>query len=115
MPNITYSIGGTGFNAVPESMDDSRKLTVRSEATIGRSVIHTVGVDKNAIMLSGPYMTKAVRDAIITLFESCSDTGSSVVFNDGYIDRDVLIKAFEVEPIVGKTEGYSFRLELVVV
>ena len=115
MPEITYSIGGTGFNAVPEKMDDSRKLPVRSEATVGRGLIHSVGVDRNLIVLKGRYMTKAVRDAIIVLFDACSDTGASVVFNDGYADRNVLIKDFEVEPIVGKTEGYSFRLELVVV
>ena len=115
MPDITYSIGGTSFNAVPETMDDSRKVPVRSEATVGRGLIHTVGVDRNLIVLKGRYMTKAVRDAIIVMFEACSDTGASVVFNDGYGDRDVLIREFEVEPIVGKTEGYGFRIELVVV
>jgi len=115
MPNITYSLGGTSFTAVPKSMDDARKLPVRSEATLGRGLIHSIGVDKNIVILKGQYMTKAVRDAILVLFTNCSDTGTSAVFNDGYTDRDVLIEKFAVEPIVGSTEGYSFTLKLVIV
>jgi hypothetical protein len=37
------------------------------------------------------------------------------VFNDGYEDRSVLIRAFETVPLIGRTEGFSFRIELVVI
>jgi len=78
---------------------------VRSEATVGRGLIHTVGVDRNLIVLKGCYITKAVRDAIIIMFDACSDTGASVVFKrrlwrPGCFDKGIRGRADR-----GKTEG----------
>jgi len=115
MPNIRYSLGGTEFDAVPERLDDSLKLPIRTEATLGRARVHVVGVDREEIVLVGRYMTADVRSAIEVLLEECKQTGASAVLNDGYADRDVLIRSFETTPLVGKTEGFSFRIELVVV
>ncbi len=115
MPNITYSLGETSFDAVPESLDLKRELPVTSESTLARGIVHSVGTGRENIVLVGKYMTVAVKNAIETLFEGCCDTGASVVLDDGYTECDVLIKGFETSPIVGKTEGYSFRIELVVV
>jgi len=115
MANITYSLGGTSFDAVPEEMVDKSEAAVRSDATLGRGILHTVGVGKGRIVLKGKYMTVGVRSAILVLHENCVETGTSVVFNDGYTDRNVLIEGFGTVPIVGKTEGYGFRIELVVV
>ena len=96
-------------------MEDSLKAVVRSDATLGRGVLHSIGVGKGRVVLKGKYMTTPVRTAIVALYENCVATGTTVVFNDGYTDRDVLIEKIEAVPIVGKTEGYSFRIELVVV
>jgi len=111
MPDITYSLGETSFNAVPERLDLKRQMPVVSESTLARGIVHTVGVGRENIVLVGKYMTVAVKTAIDALYE----TGSSVVFNNGYAEMDVLIAGFETSPIVGKTEGYGFRIELVVV
>jgi len=115
MPQITYSLGDTGFDAVPETLVDKQDLAIASEATLGRAVIHSIGAALETVILSGRYMTVSVRDAIIALYDQCKQTGAKVAFNDGYTDRDVLIRSFETVPLVGKTEGYSFRIELVIV
>ncbi len=115
MPNITYSLGETSFDAVPEILTDTQSLPVKSEATLGRATVHTVGVAGEIVVLVGRYMTTAVRSAIQTLFEACEATGATTVLDDGYVQKDVLIRSFETTPIVGKTEGYGFRIELVVV
>lgn len=115
MANITYSLGETGFDAVPERMDRKLDLPVTSEATLGRGKVHVVGIGNETIVLVGKYMSGDVKDAIETLYEACESTGATVVFNDGATDRDVLIRSFETTPIVGKTVGFGFRIELVVV
>jgi len=115
MAQITYSLGGTSFDAVPENLSDSRTLAIRSEATIGRAKVHSIGVDEQRVTLSGRYMSPATRDAILTLFQQCRETGATVEFNDGYTDRNVLIHSFETVPLIGKTEGFSFRIELMVI
>jgi hypothetical protein len=115
MSNITYSLGGTSFDAVPEKMDRILDLPVTSEATLGRGKVHVVGVGDETIVLRGKYMTTGVRNAIETLYDSCELTGATFLFNDGSTDRNVLIKSFETTPIVGVTEGFGFRIELVVV
>ena len=115
MANITYSLGGTSFDAVPEKMDRVLDLPVRSEATLGRGIVHVVGIGKESIVLTGKYMTGSVKSAIEALYEACESTGATSVFNDGSTERNVLIKKFETTPIVGKTEGFGFRIELVVV
>jgi hypothetical protein len=114
MANITYSLGGTSFDAVPEKMERSLDLPVRSEATLGRGMVHVVGIGKESIVLTGKYMTGNVKSAIETLYEACESTGATSIFNDGIANRNVLITKFETTPIVGKTEGYGFRIELVV-
>ncbi len=115
MPNITYSLGGTGFDAVPEKMDESLSLPVRTEATLGRGKVHVVGVGRETIVLTGKYMSVSVKNAIEAMYESCGDTGATVVFDDDYSQRDVLIGMFETKPLVGVTEGFSFRIELIAV
>ena len=115
MANITYSLGETSFDAVPEKMDRKLDLPVTSEATLGRGKVHVVGIGNETIFLVGKYMSGAVKDAIETLYEACGSTGATVVFNDGAADRDVLIRLFETSPIVGRTEGFGFRIKLIVV
>ena len=115
MPDITYSIGGTDFDAVPETLEDNLHLSIASEATLGRAQVHVVGVAGEVIVLVGKYMTKAVRDAIKVLFDACHETGATTTLDDGYTERTVLIRSFETIPLVGKTEGFSFRLELIVI
>jgi len=112
MADIKYSIGGTAFDAVPEELSAGHELPVRSQATIGRAIVHTVGVARETFVLSGKFMTTSVRSAIRTMHESCEATGQTVVFNDGYTNWNVLIRSFRTTPIIGVTEGYSFRLEL---
>jgi hypothetical protein len=48
------------------------------------------------------------------LFDQCAESGEPVVFNDGYADRNALIRSFKTIPIVGKTEGCAFTIELLV-
>ncbi len=115
MPNITYSLGGTSFDAVPEKLDNSLALLIRSEATLGRGVMHTVGVGGETVRLSGKYMTPAVKSAMEALYLACRETGAEAVLDDGYSQRNVLIRSFETTPLIGKTEGFSFSMELVVV
>jgi len=115
MSNITYSIGGVSFNAVPEIMKDLSSIGVNSEATIGKAVIHSTGVAVETIVLSGKYMTQSVKEQIDSIFDAVKETGQPVIFNDGITERDVLIRSFEITPIVGVTEGYGFRMELVAV
>jgi 2-methylisocitrate lyase-like PEP mutase family enzyme len=115
MANITYNLGGTSFDAVPERMDRILDLPVASEATLGRAMVHVVGIGRETIVLTGKYMSANVRSAIETLYEACEETGATAVFNDGVTDRNVLIRKFEAVPIVGKTEGFGFRIELIVI
>lgn len=115
MANITYSLGETSFDAVPEKMDRGLDLPVTSEATLGRGTVHVVGVGRETIVLTGKYMSASTKSAIETLYEASESTGATSVFNDGATDRDVLIRKFETSPIVGKTEGFGFRIEMVVV
>jgi hypothetical protein len=115
MPKITYSLGETSFDAVPETLIDKRDLAIASEATLGRAVIHSIGSALETMILTGRYMTASVRDAIVVMFDQCKATGGRVAFNDGYVDHDALIRSFEAVPLIGATEGYSFRIELVIV
>ena len=115
MADIRYSLGGTEFDAVPETLDDSMDVPVKSEATLGRGLVHSVGVEREKIVLVGKYMSVAVKNAIAALCEACGNTGATAVLDDGYVERDVLVRSFEVTPIVGKTEGYGFRIEMVAV
>ena len=96
-------------------MEDSLLLPVRSQATVGRVMLHSIGTGRAVIVLKGKYMAPSVRTTVQELFDDCESSGATVVFNDGYSDRNVLIKSFETVPIVGKTEGFGFRLELQVV
>lgn len=114
MSDITYSLGGTDFNAVPEILTDTNSLPVASEATLGRARVYTVGVAEETVVLVGKYMTPVVKTAIDVLFAACEATGATAVLDDGVSQRDVLIRCFETTPIVGKTEGFGFRIELVV-
>ncbi|MFH1676412.1 MAG: hypothetical protein ABIC40_05235 [bacterium] len=115
MAETKYSLGGTEFDAVPETMRDLSDLPIREEATIGRGMTHRVGVGRNTIVLEGRYISAGVKSGIDSLFEACESLGATTVFNDGVKDRNVLIRSFTAVPIVGKTEGYSFRLELSVI
>lgn len=114
MPQITYSIGGISFDAVPENLEHERRLPVGSQATIGRAMIHTLGVAAEKMTLSGRYMSVSVRSQIQDLFDQCAESGEPVVFNDGYVDRNALIQSFKTIPLVGKTEGCAFTIELLV-
>ena len=115
MPQITYSLGDTDFDAVPETLVDKRDLAIASEATIGRAMIHSIGAALETVILSGRYMTTSVKESIAGLFDTCRQTGATVTFNDGDIDHDVLIRSFETVPLIGATEGHSFKIELVIV
>ena len=115
MPQITYSLDDVDFDAVPETLVDKRDLAIASEATIGRAVIHSIGAALETVILSGRYMSTSVKESIVGLFEQCRLTGAKVAFNDGDVDRDVLIRSFETVPLIGATEGYSFKIELVIV
>ena len=115
MADITYSLGGTDFDAVPEILENSLALPISSEASLGRGMLHVVGVGRETVVLTGKYMSTTVKSAIQTLYETCESTGATAVLDDGYVERDVLIRSFETTPLVGKTEGFSFRMELVVV
>ena len=115
MADIKYSLGGTQFDAVPETLEDENELGIASEATLGRAMVHVVGVVGERIVLAGKYMTPGVKNAIETLHQACQSTGATCVLDDGYEERDVLIRSFETKAIVGKTEGFSFRIELIVV
>jgi hypothetical protein len=115
MPQITYSLGETGFDAVPENLIDNLSLAIAGEATLNRSIIYTIGAAVETVVLKGRYMTAATRDAILGLFSQCRSTGERISFNDGYTDRDVLIRSFETVPLIGATGGYSFQIELIIV
>jgi hypothetical protein len=113
MAQTAYTLGSASFDAVPEEMNDVRDLTIRAEATIGRGRVFNIGTAKKNIILSGKYMSQATRDTIIGMFDQCRLTGASASFNDGYGSRQVLIKLFETTPIIGKTQGFSFKIELI--
>lgn len=113
MNNITYSLGGTSFDAVPQ-MAQSFRTPVRSDATIGRAIVHSIGLSPAGVQLSGEYMSPEVREAVYELFQQSRKTGEPVIFNDGYIEREVIITAFETSPLIGETEGFSFRIELLI-
>lgn len=114
MPDITYTIGGVPFDAVPDPMRSSRELPVKHETTIGRTSIFTPGLMKDTIVLTGKFMSVSTAGSISAMQDACETNGTTVVFDDSYSQRDVLIKSFETSPIVGVTEGFSFRLVLVV-
>jgi hypothetical protein len=115
MPQITYSLDDIDFDAVPETLVDKRDLAIASEPTIGRAVIHSIGSALETVCLSGRYMSTSVKDSINDLFDQCRLTGSTITFNDGDLDRDVLIRSFETVPLIGATEGHSFKIELVII
>ena len=115
MGKITYSLGGINFDAVPEKLEDLNTLKIASRATLSRAKVISIGTQNRSIVLTGKFISPDLRSQILSLFEECRKTGIPIVFNDGYIDREVLIRSFETVPIVGKTEGYSFKIELVVI
>jgi hypothetical protein len=115
MPDITYTLGGTEFDAVPERLECKSDLPVRSETTLGRATLHSVGVSRKAIVLSGQYMSFSVKTAIESMLQSCESTGEPVEFDDGNTTWDAIITSFVTVPLIGKTEGFGFRIELVVV
>jgi hypothetical protein len=115
MPDITYELGDVSFDAVPEDMTDRSRLPVHTDITLGRARLITTGVPNNTISLSGSYMAAETRDSILELFAQCCESGTTFEFNDGYQDRDVLIHSFETTPLIGATEGFSFKLDLIVI
>ena len=114
MPQITYTLGSTQFDVVPETMIDKEALEISCEATVGRAKVYSIGIADRTIVLQGRYMTLAVRDAIREMLDQCREIGSTVEFDDGFETRNVLIRSFETAPLIGKTEGFSFKIELVV-
>jgi hypothetical protein len=77
-------------------------------------VIHSIGAALETILLSGQYMSTSVKESISELFDTCRQIGTTITFNDGTTDRCVLIRSFETIPLIGATEGYSFKIELVI-
>jgi hypothetical protein len=114
MPDITYSLGGVSFDAVPRK--GARTIAVPNTAyvSIGRNRLVSLSVPGESLILAGDYLTETKRASLEALIEQTESSGTKHVFDDGESQRYAIIERFTCEAIVGITEAaYSFEMHLI--
>jgi len=117
MPDITYTLGGTSFDAVPETLTNKNELPVRTESTIARTKIHSVGLIAETIVLTGKYMTAAVKDAIALMLAACE--GKLTTWETRILECKLVVRgttapflAGAILPVIGVRAVFAIGISL---
>ena len=113
MPNITYSLGGVSFDAVPRK--GARTIAVPGSAyvSIGRKRLVSLSIPGERLSLVGDYLTDATRASLEALIEQTESSGTKHIFDDGEYECYSVIERFTCEAIVGCAEtAYKFEMQL---
>lgn len=115
MPNITYSLGGVSFDAVPRKGAQSTEIPAKATVSIGRKRLCSLSVPGRKVGLAGDYLTGAKRDSLEALIESTESSGTKHIFDNGESQHYSIIERFTCEAIVGITDAaYSFEIDLLI-
>ena len=115
MANITYSLGGVSFDAVPRKGAQSTEIPAKATLSIGRKRLCSLSVPGRKISLAGEYLTEAKRKSIEALIESTESSGTKHIFDNGEFQHYSIIERFTCESIVGITDAaYSFEIDLLI-
>lgn len=113
MPNITYSLGGISFDAVPRKGARSVAVPMTSRVSVGRKRLVAVSVPGERLILAGEYLTEAKRASFESLIEQTESSGTKHVFDDDITQRYAIIESLTCEAIVGVAEAaYRFEMQL---
>ena len=115
MSNITYSLGGVSFDAVPREGTQSTEIPAKAKVSIGRKRLCSLSVPGRKVGLAGDYLTEAKRESLEALIESTESSGTKHVFDNGESQHYSIIERFTCEAIVGITDAaYSFEIDLLI-
>jgi hypothetical protein len=113
MPDITYSLGGISFDAVPRKGSRELHIPAASRVTIGRKRLLSTSVPGERLVLAGDYLTETTRAQLESLIDQTESDGTLHVFDDGVAQRNAIIESFTYEAIIGISENaYSFEMRL---
>jgi hypothetical protein len=113
MPNITYSLGGVSFDAVPRTGKRGIEAYTKSKVSIGRKRLCSLSVPGTKVSLAGDYLTEEKRASLEALIDQTETSGTKHVFDNGEEQHYAIIERFTCEAIVGITDAvYSFEMEL---
>lgn len=112
MAGITCKLGDISFDYIPEIIQVGDAVLLHSAPTISGAVINEFGLEKNVITIEGKYISEAVRGQILALYESCKSDASATVFDSGFGLFDVLITDVTFSPVIGKSDGYSYKITM---
>ena len=113
MPNITYSLGGTSFDAVPRQGARTVSVPTTAYITLGRKRLVSLSIPGERLVLIGDYLTESKRASFEALIEQTESSGTKHTFDDSESQRYAIIERFTCEAIVGISEtAYSFEMHL---
>jgi hypothetical protein len=113
MPNITYSLGGISFDAVPRRGIRTIDIPNTAYVSIGRKRLVSLSAPNERLILAGDYLTEATRASLEALIEQTESSGAKHTFDDGASQRYAIIERFSCEAIVGCVESaYKFEMQL---
>ncbi len=113
MPNITYSLGGVSFDAVPRKGARSVTVPLNSQVSIGRRQLVATSVPGERLILAGDYLTETTRASFEGLIEQTESSGAKHIFDDDITQRYAVIERLTCEAIVGIAESaYRFEMQL---
>jgi len=113
MPNITYSLGGISFDAVPRKGARTIAVPNTAHVSIGRKRLVSLSVPGERLSLAGDYLTEATRASLEALIDQTESSGAKHIFDDSESQRYAVIERFTCEAIVGCAEAaYKFEMQL---
>jgi hypothetical protein len=113
MPDITYSIGGVDFDAVPRKGARTLEVPSMAHATLARKRLYALCVPAESVRLAGDYLTETTRASLEALIHQTESSGTKHVFDDGESQYYAVIERFTCEAIIGITDAaYRFEMDL---
>ena len=113
MPNITYSLGGVSFDAVPRKGVRAIEVPAVTKVSLGRKRLCSLSVPGAQVTLAGDYLTEAKRASLEALIDQTESSGTKHSFDNGEDQYYAVIERFTCEAIVGITDAaYSFEIDL---
>ena len=113
MADITYSIGGIDFDAVPRKGNRTLQISAKSHVSLGRKRLIAISPPGERVFLKGDYLTEATRASLEALLAQTESSGTKHTFDNGEAQYLAIIERFSCEAIVGITEAaYKFEMDL---
>jgi hypothetical protein len=113
MPDITYSLGGVNFDAVPRKGARTIDIPAKPHVTLGRKRLYALSVAGERLHLDGDYLTESKRASLEALIAQTESSGTKHIFDDGYTQYYAVIERFTCEAIVGISDAaYRFEMDL---